>query len=120
MMVLMFDMCFKNLQFIRDYVGLELAMQVATNYDQEILRPLLLIVYHALTPNLTTITFVVSIVVELDVVGFLVSTKEIAMGLIRIELSLFKRIALLIDPLSPFTWWAKHEQQFPNLIYLAW
>jgi hypothetical protein len=45
MMVLMFDPCFKNLQFIRDYVGLELAMQVATNYDQEILMPLLLIVY---------------------------------------------------------------------------
>jgi CO/xanthine dehydrogenase Mo-binding subunit len=52
MLVLMFDMCFKNLQFIKDYVGLELAMQVVVDYDQEILMPLLLIVYHALTPNL--------------------------------------------------------------------
>jgi hypothetical protein len=95
-------------------------MQVATNYDQEILMPLLLIVYHALTPNLATVTFVVSIMVELDVVGFLVSIKETAMGLIKTKLSLFKRIAVLIDPLSPFTWWEKHEQQFPNLTYLAW
>jgi hypothetical protein len=119
MMVLMFDLCFKNLQFIRDYVGLELAMQVATNYDQEILMPLLLIVYHALTPNLAIVTFVVSIVVELGVVGFLASIKEAAMGFIRVELSLFRRIAVLINLLSPLTRWAKHEQQFPNLTYLA-
>jgi hypothetical protein len=27
---------------------------------------------------------------------------------------------MLIDPFNPFTWWAEHEQQFPNLILLAW
>jgi hypothetical protein len=24
-----------------------------------------------------------------------------------------------IDPFNPFTWWVKHDQQFPNLIYFA-
>jgi hypothetical protein len=45
MLVLMFDLCFKNLQLIRHYVVLELAMQVAIEYDQEVLKPLLLLVY---------------------------------------------------------------------------
>jgi hypothetical protein len=36
--------------------------------------------------------------VELGVFGFLASIKEIAMGLIKVELSLFKRIVVLIDP----------------------
>jgi hypothetical protein len=33
MLVFLFDPCFKNLQLIKNYVGLELAMQVTTNYD---------------------------------------------------------------------------------------
>jgi hypothetical protein len=53
------------LELIRDYVDLELAMQVAVNYDWEILMPFLLIVYYASTPNSTTITYVTTTVVEL-------------------------------------------------------
>jgi hypothetical protein len=71
--------------------------------------PLLLIDYHALTPNSTTVTFVVFTMVELGVFGFFASTKEVAMGLIKIELSLFKRIVVLINPLNLFTWWAEQE-----------
>jgi len=33
MLVLIIDLHFMNLEHIRDYVDLELAMQVATNYD---------------------------------------------------------------------------------------
>jgi hypothetical protein len=33
MLVFMLEPHFKNLQSIKNYVGLELAMQVATNYD---------------------------------------------------------------------------------------
>jgi hypothetical protein len=47
-LILMFDLHFKNLQFIGDYVGLELTMQVATKYDQEVLTPLLLTICKAL------------------------------------------------------------------------
>ncbi len=25
---------------------------------------------------------------------------------------------MLANPFSPFTWWAKHEQQFPNIKHL--
>jgi len=79
----------------------------------------LFIIYQALTPNSTSITFVASIVVKLNVFGSLVSTKEIAMGFIRVELLFFKRIAMPIDPFNPFTRWAKHEQWFPNLTYVS-
>jgi hypothetical protein len=64
------------LEFIRDYVDLELAMQVAVDYDWEILMPFLLIVYHALTPNSTTITYVTTIMVELGVFGSLASWRN--------------------------------------------
>jgi len=76
--------------------------------------PPLFIVYRVLKPNSTSITFVAFIVVELNVFGSLAFAKKVTMGLIKIELSLFKRIALLIDPFSPFICWVEHEQQFPN------
>ncbi len=102
MLILIFDLCFKNLELIRDYVNLELAMQVAANYDQKILMPLLLTIYHASTPNSTTITSITSTEVELGVFGSLTFTEEVVMELIRTQLSLFKRTIVLIDPLSPF------------------
>ncbi len=73
--------------------------------------PPLLIVYHALTSNSTSIT---STLVKLDVFGSWAFAKSVAMGLIKVELSFFKRIVVLINPFNPFIWWAEHEQQFPN------
>jgi hypothetical protein len=73
--------------------------------------PPLLIVYHALTPNSTSIA---STIVELSVFGSLAFAKKIAMGIIKVELSFFKRIAILIDPFNPFIWWVEHKQQIPN------
>jgi len=63
----MFDPRFKNLQFIKGYVDLKLSMQIVVDYDPKILMPLLLTIYHTLTPNLTIVTFVASIVVEIGV-----------------------------------------------------
>jgi hypothetical protein len=48
MLVLMLDLHFKNLQFIWHYVGFELVTQVVIEYVQEIMMPLLLLVYKAL------------------------------------------------------------------------
>jgi hypothetical protein len=59
---------FKNPQLIKDYVGLELAMQVAVDYDWKILIPLLLIVYQSSTPNSA---IVASTLDELGVFGSL-------------------------------------------------
>jgi hypothetical protein len=102
MLILILDPHFKNLELIRDYGALELAMQVAINYDQKTLMPLLLIVYHASTPNSRTITSFTTTMVELSVFGSLVFIEKIIMGLIKTELSFFKRIVAPINPLSPF------------------
>ncbi len=72
--------------------------------------PLLLIVYHALITDSRIVASVASIMVELGVFGSLGSTKEVVMGLIKVELLLFKSTAMPIDPFSPFTWWPRHEQ----------
>ncbi len=100
MLVFMLDPHFKNLQFIRDYVGLKLAMQIVVDYDQNILMPFLLTIYHTLTPNSIIATFVASTVVEISVSKS--SIEEFAMGFIRTKLSFFKRTILPIDPFSPF------------------
>jgi len=88
MLVFTFDLCFKNLQFIRDYVGLELVMQVVVDYDQEILMPLLSIVYHALTPNL--IIVVISTLVELGVFKSFAFIEKTTMEFIIFKLLLLK------------------------------
>jgi hypothetical protein len=64
--------------------------------------PPLLIVYHALTPNSTSITSIASAVVELGVFGSLAFAEEVVMGFVKTELLLFKRIAVLIDRFNPF------------------
>jgi hypothetical protein len=110
MLVLNIDLHFMNLERIRDYADLELAMHVAKDYDRKILIPLLLIVYHASTPNSTTIRTITSTVVELGVFRSLTSTEEVVMGFIQAKLSPFKRTIMPINPLSSFAWWAKHEQ----------
>jgi hypothetical protein len=46
MLVLMLDPCFKNLQLIRNYVELEVVMEIVVEYDRTILMPLLLTVYN--------------------------------------------------------------------------
>jgi hypothetical protein len=85
----MFDPSFKNLQFIQDYIGLELAMQVV-KYDQKVLMPLLLIVYKALTLIAMTIHDLTTLnVFELKVFGSLASIEKIALGFLRVELSYF-------------------------------
>jgi len=45
----MLDPCFKNLQLIRNYVRLEVVMEILVEYDRTILMPLLLTVYNNLT-----------------------------------------------------------------------
>jgi len=81
--------------------------------------PLSFTIDHALTPNLTILTCITFTMVRLCVFGSFVSIEKTTMGLIKAELSLFKRITVLINLFSPFTLWAEHEQQFPNLIYFA-
>jgi hypothetical protein len=109
MLIFIIDLHFMNLEHIRDYVDLELAMQVVINYDREILISLLLIVYHASTPNSTTVKTITFAVIGLSVFGSLASTEEVVMGFIKAELSPFKKTAMPINILSSFAWWAKHE-----------
>jgi hypothetical protein len=85
---LMFDPSFKNLQLIQNYIGFESTMQI--KYGQETLMPLLLIVYKALTPVVMIIHDLTKPnVFELKVFGPLTSTEKIALGFLRVELSLF-------------------------------
>jgi hypothetical protein len=47
----MLNTWFKGLELIQDYVGLEVAIQIAMEYDHEVLIPLLLIIYNNLMPT---------------------------------------------------------------------
>ncbi len=49
----------QKFQLIQDYVNLELLMQIDVEYDCEVILPLLLIVYKALTPILSILNLLV-------------------------------------------------------------
>jgi hypothetical protein len=105
---LMFDPSFKNLQLVQNYIGLDSAVQV--KYGQEILMSLLLIVYKVLTPIVMIIHDLTKPnVFELKVFGSLTSTEKIALGFLKVELSLFQNPLVSIDPFNPFIWWVEHE-----------
>jgi hypothetical protein len=113
----MLDPCFKNLQLIQDYVGLEVVMAIAAKYDHTILMPLFLTIYNSLTLKPITIEPLDLNTPELGVFGSMASTKEVAMGLFRVELSLYRQITMPTETFNPFNWWAEHEQQFPNKFF---
>ncbi len=81
--------------------GLELAMQVVTKYDHEVILQMLLIFYKALIQYFVTIEPIGSIVVELGVFGSLVFTEEVVSGLFKAKLSLFKKTRMLTNPFKP-------------------
>jgi hypothetical protein len=83
-------------------------MQVAIDYDCEIFLPLLLIVYNILTTTSVIVNQSTSIVFELGVFGNLAFPKEIALGLLKTNFSLFRKIVVPTYAYSPFIWWAKH------------
>ncbi len=90
-------------------MGLELAMQVVAKCNCEIFMLMLLIVYNNLTPTSIDVELVGFVTLELDVFGTLASTKEATLGLLKVELSFFRKIAMHTRTFNPFTWWAKHE-----------
>jgi hypothetical protein len=94
-------------------------MQVAIDYDCEIFLPLFLIVYNILATTFVTINLVTSTMFELGVFENLTFPKESTLGLFKVEFSFLKKIVMPIDAFSPLIWWAKHQQQFPNIGYLA-
>jgi len=54
-LVFMLHLGFKNLQFIQNYVGLDMSMHITTKYNHEFWMPLLMYVYNNLTWTSITI-----------------------------------------------------------------
>ncbi len=119
MLIFMFDSWFNNLQFIHDFVGIELAMQVVVEYDHEILLLMLLIVYNNLTLTSIHVEPTWSITLELGVFGALASIEEATLGFLKAEMSLFKKTIMFTTVFNPFTWWVEYEYQFLNISHLV-
>jgi hypothetical protein len=80
---------------------------------------LLLIVFNNLILTSVNVEPTRFVTLELGVFGALVFIEEVALGLFKVELSLFRKTAMPTTTFNPFTWWAKHEQLFPNISHLA-
>jgi hypothetical protein len=80
---------------------------------------LLFIVYYNLTLTFANVELVRYVTLELSVFGALISIEWATLGLIKVELSLFKKTIMLVVTFIPFTWWADDEQQFYNISHLA-
>lgn len=75
---------------------LELAMQVVTKYDHEVILQMLLIFYKALIQYFVTIEPIGSIVVELGVFGSLVFTEEVVLGLLKAKFFFSRKLECLL------------------------
>ncbi len=80
---------------------------------------MLLIAYKTLTLNFVTIEPIGFIMVELGVFESLAFNEEATLGPFKVELFLFKKFTMLVDPFNPLIWCAHHEWHFFNLSYLA-
>jgi hypothetical protein len=69
-----------------------------------------LIIYNVLTSIFITI--------ESRCFRFLDSIKKIVVELFIVDLSLYKMVIMLTNPLTILIWWTKHGQQFPHIVIL--
>jgi hypothetical protein len=80
---------------------------------------MLLIVHKTLKLNFVTIEPIGFIMVELGVFESLAFNEEATLGLFKVELFLFKKFTMLVDPFNLLIWCAHHEKKKFNLSYLA-
>jgi hypothetical protein len=61
-------------------------------------------------------------VFELVVFGFLASIKDITLSFLRVQFSLFQRIAMLANPFSPFLGGQNMNNNFPilDILFDSW
>jgi hypothetical protein len=91
MLAITFDLCFKNMKVIRDFMGDSLALQVVTKYDVKIVYPLLVHAYLHLNPMGVVAE---SVVVENDDNFFKqnIFNDDAIMSTMRNELHLFYQL----------------------------
>jgi hypothetical protein len=77
-------------------VGIELAMQVAIEYNREILLLLLLIVYNNLTLTSVDVELAWSITLELGAFGALAFIEEATLGLFKLRRHFLREIQCLL------------------------
>ncbi len=96
------------------------AIQIVTNYDVNIVCPLLLQVFFHL--NLVRAIVDQLIVVEDEDLFFgqIVSNDDVIMSTLKNELQLYQQLVVrLVDIENLLIWWAKHVMQFSHVSFLA-
>jgi hypothetical protein len=96
MLALMLDPRFKDLEVILNYVGHDMAKQVVDDYDSKVLVPLLLKAATILSPIAAVEPAATTdpLPAQMKLFGALASIAETSKGLLLIELSLFRRLAV--------------------------
>ncbi len=107
----------QKFQLIQDYVNLELVVQIVVEYDCEVLLPMLLTIYKALTPILSILNLLVLLCLNWVYLGHLFLLKKLYWDSSKLIYLLWNCNAYrsIQDPLNL---WVNHEQ-FPNLSYLV-
>ncbi len=108
----------QKFQLIQDYVSLEVVMQIVVEYDYEVLLPMLLTIYKALTPILSILNLLILLCLNWAYLSHWLLLKKLYWGSSKQNYLLWNCNAYrsIHDPLN---WWINYEQQFPNLSYLV-
>jgi hypothetical protein len=129
MLTLVLDPRFKSLKVVENYVGRGACIWLVTEYDVNVIIPLLMTVFEVLnlivqTCAIEVVRFVVgfgdSNEKDNNIFGVGASMEESSLALVVGELSLFRRLCVcLVTCVDPLTWWQIHETQFPNVSFLT-
>jgi hypothetical protein len=125
MIALMFDLHFKFLQVLENYVGWGNVICLIIEYDAKAVIPLLMIIFDVLNPIVQTFatqvdgSYVEVIVFEKkdnNIFGVGAFVEESSCALVVGKLSIFKRLSIILVAFAdPLSWWHIHETQFPNV-----
>jgi len=129
MITLMFDPQSKSLQLLENYVGWGNVICLVIEYDAKVVILQLMIIFYVLNPIVQTFanqvdgSYVEAIVVEEkdnNIFGVYAFIEESSCALVVGELSLFKRLSIvLLHVFDPLAWWHIHETQFPTIGFLV-
>jgi hypothetical protein len=114
---------FKGLGMVIQYVVKERALHIASEYDHQILFPLLICAHKYLNPSDVSVrapSFASQSIEPTSFYDFIKTNEEVTLSILKEQLNHF-RIKIVTDEecKDPIAWWRTHEVQFSYVWFVA-
>jgi hypothetical protein len=122
MLAMMLDPHIKGLRLVIQYVGKERALHIASEYDHQILFPLLICAHKYLNPNDVSVrapSFVFQSIEPTSFYDFIETNEEMTLSMVKKQLNHLKIKIVMEECKDPLAWWRTHEVQFSYVWFVA-